>query len=1085
MAVALLGDIKDFTNKMDTASGKVSAFDKNVAKMGAAVTKYAKMAALAAVAAVSAFAVSSTKYFIDVDTGMREVFTLMPELSATAKEGMLADVMELSETIAVVPDEVIPALYQAISAGVPKENVFTFLEVAGKAAIGGVTSLEVAVDGLTTVTNAYGSEVLSVQEAADIMFTTVKLGKTTFELLSERLFQAVPIAASVGLEFSNIAAMAAQITLSGVPMRVAMTQIRSLINEVAFEGKELNKVFQEAAGMTFPEFIATGADAGDIMKVLEGAAAKAGKSVAELTANVEAQQAMLNLSGAKLDNLNRLLLEFADSTGAYEEAYEEMAAGIQHQLNQLKVWWKLLKLDIGGDLTKNLQDLLGWLAGHREEIAEGIKAVFDGLRNALQWMIDNATFVKASLLTISVGLAAVWAKAHPLAAPLLAIVTALKWFESSGGVEDAYGHILDLAQSLRDLAFGEEEVAHTTQAMVNFLASGMSKAASVVQQKLQEIGVSFFEFDDIMGEVAEAQQQAIDLLEEGMRFDFVVDQFKSGVDVILDKYGYLDTEIQGHVASILAAQVEAWSEATGVAIGSTKKIAETIRLTIDPIKSYIDDVLGADPWAGYDTGPVVDANKELAKSFTTTEIYAAEKALEDLTAELSNTAIGSLDYIVVVEKLRAEYAKLVSASEAVTAQDKEVEERLFALIAAYVTMAGEAKISLDKNADDVRTWGDEVQDIVSSTLADVLWDFATFYRDSQDAEEDHQQRMQDIIEGAGDKLEDINLEYLRRRDDADTDFTRKRDDIDQWYRDSVEAGDANTHEKRLALDAEYNKRIEAAKLDLARKLEDLDTDYTRATEDNTADRIQALADEEEAYEETIPTIASIVDSGIKSMVNSVVQSGIDKAAEWFIEQLWSIADEAELVAEDANTSLASIGTSAGMNLALAAVPLVIGTSSEVAEGVASVNKWITENIAGGTYGSGVTKTDSSGQEWVLNEDGEWVKKSGGLFGAISRRFSNEVDVPSYAMGGIIPGAPGEPVLIEAHGGEPIGAAGFAEVLDYERLGNAVAAGVADAMDDYMGDGRPIIVQLPDGTKLAQALYPPLQKESQRRGGTIL
>jgi len=154
---------------------------------------------------------------------------------------------------------------------------------------------------LTSVTNAYGAEAISATEIADIMFTTVKEGKTTFEELSARLFQAVPVAAKIGLEFQNVAAMAAQITLAGVPMRIAMTQIRSLLNEVAFEGKELNKVFQEASGMTFPEFIESGGDAGDIIEILQGAADKAGISIAELTANLEAQGALLNLSGVALE----------------------------------------------------------------------------------------------------------------------------------------------------------------------------------------------------------------------------------------------------------------------------------------------------------------------------------------------------------------------------------------------------------------------------------------------------------------------------------------------------------------------------------------------------------------------------------------------------------------------------------------------------------------------------------------------------------------------------------------------------------------------------------------------------------------
>jgi len=72
MAVALLGDMKDFDRKMDGATKKVSTFDKTVGKMGKAVTKAAKAAALAAAAAVTAFGVSAVKTFVEFDTGMRK-----------------------------------------------------------------------------------------------------------------------------------------------------------------------------------------------------------------------------------------------------------------------------------------------------------------------------------------------------------------------------------------------------------------------------------------------------------------------------------------------------------------------------------------------------------------------------------------------------------------------------------------------------------------------------------------------------------------------------------------------------------------------------------------------------------------------------------------------------------------------------------------------------------------------------------------------------------------------------------------------------------------------------------------------------
>ena len=89
---------------------------------------------------------------------------------------MRNQVLDVSGDMGRLPEEVIPALYQSLSAGVPTDNVFEFMDTAHKAALGGVTDLETAVDGITSVVNAYGSDVVSAANASDVMFTAVRLG---------------------------------------------------------------------------------------------------------------------------------------------------------------------------------------------------------------------------------------------------------------------------------------------------------------------------------------------------------------------------------------------------------------------------------------------------------------------------------------------------------------------------------------------------------------------------------------------------------------------------------------------------------------------------------------------------------------------------------------------------------------------------------------------------------------------------------------------------------------------------------------------------------------------------------------------
>lgn len=113
---------------------------------------------------------------------------------------------------------------------------------------------------------------------------------------------------------------------------------------------------------------------------------------------------------------------------------------------------------------------------------------------------------------------------------------------------------------------------------------------------------------------------------------------------------------------------------------------------------------------------------------------------------------------------------------------------------------------------------------------------------------------------------------------------------------------------------------------------------------------------------------------------------------------------------------------------------------------------------------------------------EWIKNTffGGSRGEVTR-------VPSLQLGGIVPGPIGRPMLVMAHGGEPFGAAGVSQLLDYGRIEGAVYTGIFDAMLEVMSrqEGRPVIVQLPDKTVLARALFMPLLEEQQRRGTVLL
>ena len=222
----------------------------------------------AATVAIAGLGAAGLKSFVEFEQGMNEVFTLLPGISGEAMSEMTGQVKEFSKEFGTLPNEVVPALYQAISAGVPSENVFTFLETAQKAAIGGVTDLETAVDGISSAVNAYGVDVLSAADASDIMFTAVKLGKTNFDQLSRSLFNVIPTASNAGVEFGNVAAALAVMTAQGVPTSVATTQLRQMLVELADSESVVALAFKDLSGKTFQDFVAEGGNVQDALAVI-------------------------------------------------------------------------------------------------------------------------------------------------------------------------------------------------------------------------------------------------------------------------------------------------------------------------------------------------------------------------------------------------------------------------------------------------------------------------------------------------------------------------------------------------------------------------------------------------------------------------------------------------------------------------------------------------------------------------------------------------------------------------------------------------------------------------------------------------
>ncbi|MCK5643556.1 MAG: phage tail tape measure protein, partial [Gammaproteobacteria bacterium] len=245
--VAIGADLRDFTAGLKKAEADVGGFSGMIQKH----SRSFRMAGVAMVGVAAGVGVVGLKMAADFEGAMREVNTMMG-LSQDEFESLSDQVLRSSMALGKAPEQMAQALYQVISAGIPAGEAMQFLGTSTRAAVGGVTDIETAVDGLTTVINAWGMDAAEATSVADIMFTTVKGGKTTFEELSASLFNVAPLAAASGVEFNEVAAALATMTKQGVPTKVATTQLRAAIQAILKPTAEMAEALGLSADISGP-----------------------------------------------------------------------------------------------------------------------------------------------------------------------------------------------------------------------------------------------------------------------------------------------------------------------------------------------------------------------------------------------------------------------------------------------------------------------------------------------------------------------------------------------------------------------------------------------------------------------------------------------------------------------------------------------------------------------------------------------------------------------------------------------------------------------------------------------------------------
>lgn len=705
------------------------------------------------------------------DAGVESIRTAMSNETAFAKASTLLKgddlekyfegLIDISNRTGVAFADLAESMYSALSAGVPQDNVLSFVENTVNLSKGGFTQTATAIDIVTTALNAYQMEMTEATHVQDVLITTQNLGKTTVDELASNMGKLIPTANGVNVAFDQLGAMYATVTANGVATAETTTYLNSMINELGASGSTAEKAMMEAtkgtdmAGKKFSEISAMGYDVTDVLSLMDDYAQSTGKSLSDMFSSSEgAKAASILLSNMESYKENIVAME--QSAGAASTAAETMmdttAEKVQVAKNQIDNLVNTIAeslLPVIGETAQEVSDAAS--AGDLKETAEQIG---DFAAGTLSFLLKNIKLIGAAVAGVTTGVVAFKA-----ASKITDIV--IKWQEAAlqvtllGNAEGtaaikaaALNGTLTTQEIIYGVLSGKLDVATAKTALLNtamlanpagaiaavigVLAAALSGYAMTVgsaesaSRKLNDAIKQMNEqiedsIDDNNAEMAVLKDKAARYEELRSAVSLTADEHQelallaqelqdtlgdevSVVNKLTGEYndlsGAVDTYIRKRSAAVkLAAYEDAAKEAYRIKAEAEKTIAEYLKYSDDGNWDFgaAANLLGSKNWLGLFQGNL-DMQAAVEALSEANDTIAEWQALLSESYQNGITSSG--------DTLKSDFvlgSKYIAAEEAKKGQ-KEQKESAEELAELYKQQRADAKYSYDMGVIDAQDY---------------------------------------------------------------------------------------------------------------------------------------------------------------------------------------------------------------------------------------------------------------------------------------------------------------------------------------------------------------------------------------------
>lgn len=682
--VSILANTTGLEKGLRRAQARLNAFGQGVTQLGTKLLAFGT--------ALGAPLALGVKEFTDFESSLARIDVLLDENTKSLAE-FRKEIEDLSVKFGVEKEILARGFEDILQAMIPATKATTVLNEAIKLSKIGFTDTATAVSALTTIINSYGIDASRAGDLSDILFTTVRRGKITFEDLAINIGNVSSIASAAGVNIKELAATIAVVTRNGVKAEDAITAVRAIMQSFI----KPSKGAQEAAakfGLTLSSVTLRSVG---LIGALEKIQDLPTDAISRIFPNIRAIKGILPII-KDLKGFRKDIDAISASGGIVDQRFQKITKTLGFMFSRINQIGKRALVIIGEALEEDVRRLgsafLRFANGLNKTIAKNKEMIKTFSKAVLAIITTGSALITlgAILLTAAIGVGLLASTLNAFIAIIVGIFNPITLLialiAALGVIVVQQFNLIDRATKGLGNAFVtlKDKFGGAFDTIVAAVKSGnLAGAFKVATASIKVIWQKFiqflvkawenFKFDvgQIVGDLATIILSGFTIAFSAAQTAFVKFKkfFANGFNELVGGFKKLGVRMSNQVDTLAAKINEALSpeQAAGIAdkvIAANTKVADQKQKSIDDettAKNTANTIAADEELEG-----IKKAAKARLDALLTANAQTNEKAAADRDAAIKNAE----------QELEAAKAELLKATEAAKITTKELEEDILA-----------------------------------------------------------------------------------------------------------------------------------------------------------------------------------------------------------------------------------------------------------------------------------------------------------------------------------------------------------------------------------------------------------------------